>query len=85
MVLKAGALKCARLGLSGGGFKRQPENSKRAHFRGPGASNTTKIPREDTQRERKRERANRGLEMEKKARNFGTPTLRGPTLRGAPP
>ena len=33
-----------------GGFTRQPENSKRAHFRGPGASNIhPKIPREDTQ------------------------------------
>ena len=31
------------------GFTRQPKNSKRAHLMAPGASNTTKIPREDTQ------------------------------------
>ena len=30
---------------------RQPENSKRARFRAPALQNTTKIPREDTQRD----------------------------------
>ena len=34
-------------------FTRQPENSKRAHSRVPAFKNTTKIPREDPQRERK--------------------------------
>ena len=39
---------------------------KRAHLSGPGTSNTTKIPREDPQRGKKR------------TRNFGPPTLSGP-------
>ena len=37
------------------GFTRQPENSKRAHLRGPGLQNTTQIPREDPQRREKKE------------------------------
>ena len=59
-------LKCARLG---------PRNVHVWVLEGPGASNTTKIPREDTQRERQKERkwSGRG---KKKARNFGSPTLR---------
>ena len=44
-------------------------------FEGPGASNTTKIPREDPQRKTKR--AKMGRERDKTARNFGLPTLRG--------
>ena len=36
-------------------FTQQPQNSKRAHFEGSGASDTTKIPREDTQRDNKSE------------------------------
>ena len=40
-------------------------------FQGPGTSNTTKIPRKDTQ-ERKKER-NLRRESEKKTRNFGLP------------
>ena len=39
-------------------------------FEGPGASNTTKIPREDPQREKKNEN---GGGRGKKARNFGPP------------
>ena len=62
-----------------GARKRQPENSKRAHFRAPALQNTTKIPREDSQRDT--ETAKRWREREEKARNFGPPTLRGPTLR----
>ena len=58
------------------GFTRQPENSKRER---PGASNTAKIPREDPQRGKKRRILRR--DREKKARNFGPPTLRAPTLR----
>ena len=46
------------------------------HISGPGASNTTKIPREDPQRERQKE--HNGSGRGKKARNFGPPTLRGP-------
>ena len=63
------------------GFTRQPENSKRAHFRAPGASNTTKIPRKDPQRER-RKSENGAREGEKKSAKFWAPTLRAPTLRG---
>ena len=37
-----------------GGFTRQPENSKRAHLSAPALQNTTKIPREDPQRGKKR-------------------------------
>ena len=50
-------------------------------FQGPGASNTTKIPRKDPRERRKKE--NCGGRREKKARNFGPPTLRGSTLRGS--
>ena len=45
----------------------------------PGASNTTKIPREDPQRGKKR--TNFAAGEGKKARNFGPPTLRAPNLR----
>ena len=62
------------------GFTRQPENSKRAHFRAPALQNTTKIPREDPQRDT--ETAKRWREREEKARNFGPPTPSGPTLLG---
>ena len=37
-----------------GARTRQPENSKRSHLRVPAFENTTKIPREDTQRDTKR-------------------------------
>ena len=37
------------------GLTRQPENSKRAHSRVPALEKTTKIQREDTQREKKKE------------------------------
>ena len=51
-------------------------------FEGPGASkNTTKIPREDRQREKKSENGSGRVEN---TRNFGPPTLQGPTLRGPP-
>ena len=70
------------------GFTRQSENSKRAHLRAPSASNTTQIPRKDPQKKEERMKIVAG-EGKKKARNFGSPTLRGPTLRappfGAPP
>ena len=67
------------------GFTRQPE-SPNVHISGSRRfKNTTKFPREDTQRDT--ERAKWEREREKKARNFGHPTfagltLRGPTLRG---
>ena len=61
------------------GFIRQPENSKRAHFRALVLQTTPKFhegpPREE---ERKKHVAGEG----KKARNFAPPTLLGPTLRG---
>ena len=47
--------------------------------RRPGASNTTKIPREDPQRGKKR--TNFAAGQGKKERNFGPPTLWAPTLR----
>ena len=46
----------------------------------PAFKNTTKIQREDTQRDTKER--NGGGKGKKKARNFGLPTLRGPTLSG---
>ena len=66
-----------------GARTRQSENSKRAHLRAPALQNTTKIPREDPQRDTMRTK--RWREREEKARNFGPPTLRGPTLRGPLP
>ena len=84
--LKARTLKCAHLGpaappdRAAGARTRQPENSKRAHFRAPGASNTTKIPRKDPKREKEERKL--WQRRAKKARNFGPPTLRGSTLRG---
>ena len=50
-------------------------------FERPGPSNTTKIPREDPQRGKKRMNLNGGT-GKKKTRNFGPPTLRDPTLSG---
>ena len=58
------------------GFTRQPENFTRQ----PSASNTTKIPREDPQREKKKE-AKLGAGEGKKKRNFSLPTLRAEALR----
>ena len=52
-------------------------------FQGPGASNTTKIPRKDP-KEREEEKNNVAGEG-KKPRNFGPPTLRGLTLLGSTP
>ena len=46
-------------------------------FERPAASNTTKIPREDPQRGKKRTNFAAG-QGKKKARNFGPPTLRAP-------
>ena len=48
-------------------------------FDGPGASNTTKIPREDTQREKKNET---GAGDGKKAKNFGRSGGRGSGGKG---
>ena len=66
-----------------GARTRQPENSQRAHFRAPALQNTTKIPREDPQRDT--ERAKRWRERDEKARNFGPPTLPGPHPSGPHP
>ena len=60
------------------GFTRQPENSKREHLTTPALPNTTKKPREDTQRDKESET---GGWRRKNGRNFGPPTLRGPRLR----
>ena len=64
-----------------GARTRQPENSKRAHLSVPALQNTTKIPREDPQRGKKRTNFVAG--EGKKARNVGPPTLRGSTFRGS--
>ena len=63
-VLQLSTLKCARLGSR---VVVKARESKRTHSRAPAFENTTKIQREDTQRERERKK--------KKKRNFG-PTLR---------
>ena len=59
---------------------RHPENSKRAHLRAPAFENTTKIPREDTQRDTKR--AKMGAGEEKKREILGPHPL-GPHPLGA--
>ena len=59
-------------------FTQQPENSKRAHLRVPALQTPPKF-HENTPRETQKERNGGG--RGKKARNFGPPTLRGPTLR----
>ena len=51
------------------GFHTTAREPKRAHFRAPAFENTTKIQREDTQRDT--ERAKRWREREEKERNFG--------------
>ena len=73
------------------GFHTTAREFQTCTFKGPGASNTTKIPREDPQREREREKERRwGQEREKKSAKFWAPafghppfepTLRFPTLR----
>ena len=60
------------------GFTRQPENSKRAHLSVP-AHQTPPIFNEKTPRERRKNEISGG--REKKARNFGAPTLRAPTKK----
>ena len=64
-----------------GARTRQPENSKRAHLSAPALQTPPKF-HERTPRERKK-KENCGGRREKKARNFGPPTLRGSTLRGS--
>ena len=54
------------------GFHTTAREPKRAHFRVPAFKNTTKIQREDTQRDT--ERAKRWREREEKKRNFGRPS-----------
>ena len=63
-----------------GARTRQPENSKRAHFTAPALQTPPKIPRKDPKREKEERKLWR--RREKKARNFGPPTLRGSTLLG---
>ena len=62
---------------------RQPENSKRAHLRAPALQTPPKF-HERTPSERKK-KENCGGRREKKARNFGPPTLLGPTFSGSHP
>ena len=53
-------------------------------FERPGASNTTKIPRENPQRERRRNEISGGREQKKSAK-FWAPHPSGPTLRAPNP
>ena len=90
--LKAGKLKCARLGSRAvvcptrpgrrGSHTTTRELQTRT-FERPGASNTTKIPREDPERGKKRTNLVAG-EWKKKARNFGPPPFWVPPF-GPPP
>ena len=63
-----------------GARTRQPENSKRAHFRVPAFKNTTKIPHKDPKRE-KEERKLWREEGEKSAK-FWAPHPSGPHTSG---
>ena len=65
-----------------GGFTRQPENSKRAHFRAPAFKSTTKMPREDPPRERGKNEISGGREK-KKREILGSPPS-GPHHSGPP-
>ena len=60
---------------------RQPKNSKRPHFRAP-AVQTTKIPRKDPKRGKKR--TNFSVGEEKKSEILGPPPLRAPTSNPHP-
>ena len=64
----------------GPGFHTTVRELQTCTFQVPGASNTTKIPREDLQ-EREERKKNVAEEGKKKARKFWAPTLRGPTIR----
>ena len=65
------------------GFHTTTRELQTCTFERPGASNTTKIHKKIPREERKERVLWR--EREKKARNFGPPTLRPPTLRGPYP
>ena len=71
------------------GFTRQPECSKRAHFRGPGASNKPKIQQERPTREGKKNRSCGGKREKKRdilgPSPFGPPPFGTSTLRGTHP
>ena len=64
--------------VSGPGLHTTAQEPQTYTIEGSGASNTTKIPREDTQRDTKR--AKRWRDREKKREILGLPTLRGPTF-----
>ena len=86
--LKAGTLKCARLGspCETPAVSRpshdNPKNSKRAHLSAP-ALQTPKFHEKTNKRGRKERILRR--EREKKARNFGPPTLLAPIFSGFGP
>ena len=65
------------------GFTRQPQNSKRAHFRDPALQTPPKFHERTPKREKKERKLWR--DREKKREIFGPPTLRSPTLRGPTP
>ena len=67
-----------------GARTRQPENSKRAHFRAPALQKHQQNSTNGTPK-REKEEENCGGTRAKKERNFGPPTLRAPTLRGLHP
>ena len=62
------------------GFTRQPENSKRAHFRAPALRTPPKFHEKTPREGRKNENCGERV----KKRNFGPPTLRGPIFPGSP-
>ena len=64
------------------GFTRQPQELQTFTFDSPGASNTTKIPQEDTQRKTKR--AEMEAERGEKNAKFGALHPSGPTSFRAP-
>ena len=78
---------CVKIETTTGGFGAvgvshdNPRTTKRAHLRFPAFENTTKIQREDTQREKKR--ANCWLEREKKREILGGPAEGGPAEEGS--
>ena len=78
-------LLCARPDLF---FETLGGDSPRAQtctFQGPGASNTTKIPREDPQKKGKREKKREISGPTPSAPTLGPPTQRAPTLRASTP
>ena len=76
--LKAGTMKCARLGSGPPGFHTTARELQTCTFEGPGASNTTKIPREDPQRKREERKKLVAGEGKKRAKFWAVRRRGGP-------